>query len=89
MKPVIAGMLGHKPKNIHFFLFPANSSKGSPLVQATGKGRFAMVVNKREFLWRTPFAALMPPKRCPIDGEQLNGGWEFCPYHGVELMKQK
>ena len=89
MKPVLAGMLGHEPKNIHLFLFPASGKNSKPIVASTQRGRFAMVVENREFVWRTPFAALMPPKRCPIDGEELNGGWEFCPWHGVELMKSK
>jgi len=25
-------------------------------------------------------------KTCPEDQEQLNGNWEYCPWHGVELI---
>lgn len=89
MKPVIAQLLGQEAKNIHFFLFPAADKNGAQIVTARQSGTFALQLRKKVFQWRTPFSALLPPKRCPMDGQQMDGAWEFCPYHGVGLMPAK
>lgn len=88
MKPVIAQMLAMEAKNIHFVLFPAAPNE-KPLIEPKQKGSFTLHLRDLTFSWRTPFAAITPAKRCPIDGEEQNGSWEFCPWHGVPLMEKK
>jgi hypothetical protein len=85
LKPLFANLLGQMGENMDFFLFPAMDAHGHPIAPATGSGAFSVVVADEEFRWRLPLGSLVPKKRCPVDGELLNGSWRYCPWHGVEL----
>lgn len=85
MKPVFVNMLGPMGQNMHFFLFPPKNKKGEDIAAAKREGTFSVQLDKREFKWRLPLGSLLPPKVCPVDGEEVNGAWKYCPWHGVEL----
>lgn len=85
MKPVFEKMLGSMGPNMHFFLFPSKDKSGQSIAAAKNNGFFSVKLDEREYKWRLPLGALVPPKTCPVDGEELSGGWKFCPWHGVEL----
>jgi hypothetical protein len=85
MKPVFENMLGSMGPNMHFFLFPSKSESDQRIAVAKGDGFFSVKLSDREYFWRLPLGALVAPKICPVDGEELSGGWKFCPWHGVEL----
>jgi hypothetical protein len=85
MKPVFEKMLGSMGPNMHFFLFPSKSKSGQSIAVAKDDGFFSVKLDEREYKWRLPLGALVPPKICPVDGEELSGGWKFCPWHGVDL----
>jgi len=85
IKPVLGDMLGPIGQNMHFFLFPSKDKKGQNIADTKQEGFFRVNWGEKEFKWRLPLGSLLPPKRCPVDGEKLNGAWKFCPWHGVKL----
>lgn len=85
IKPVFIKMLGPMGPNMHFFLFPSNSKTDQSIAVAKSDGFFSVNLGEREYKWRLPLGSLVPPKICPVDGEEMSGGWKFCPWHGVEL----
>jgi hypothetical protein len=85
MKPVFVNMLGPMGPNMHFFLFPSKSETGQSIAVAKSNGFFSVKLGEKEYTWRLPLGSLVPPKICPVDGEELSGGWKFCPWHGAEL----
>ncbi len=85
MKPVLKNMLGPMGENIHFFIFPGKTLLNEDIAQAKKEGFFTVKHAGKEFKWRLPLGSVLPPKRCSVDGEMLNGAWRYCPWHGVEL----
>lgn len=89
MKPLLATMLGETGENLHFFFFPATTAEGDRIADAAAPGRFSVELGEEGFHWRLPLGSVLPPKVCPKDGEELNGAWTYCPWHGKKLVKQK
>ena len=85
MKPVFVNMLGPMGENMHFFLFPAESKKGSKIADAGSDGTFSVELGQRKFNWRLPLGSLLQPKECPICKEKLSGAYKFCPWDGTRL----
>jgi hypothetical protein len=85
-KPVLTNMLGPIGQNMHFLLFPAHDAKGGMIAEAKKEGAFSVQLGNAEYKWRLPLGSLLPLKTCPVDGEQLNGAWIFCPWHGARLV---
>jgi len=83
--PTVANMLGEMGENMHFFLFPSKDEQGNNIAVAKEEGTFSIKLDEREFIWKLPLGSVLPPKVCPVDGEELNGAWKFCPWHGAEL----
>ena len=86
MKPVLSNMMGQLGQNMNFVLFPAKDKAGQPLLSPRREGSFTIKLSEHTFKWRLPLGSLLPPKICPVDGEQLNGAWKYCPWHGKELL---
>ncbi|MCA1558049.1 MAG: hypothetical protein LC731_05860, partial [Acidobacteria bacterium] len=86
MKPVLSNMMGQLGQNMNFVLFPAKDKAGQQLLAARREGAFTVKMGESTFKWRLPLGSLLPPKVCPVDGEQLNGAWKYCPWHGKELL---
>ena len=85
MKPVFANMLGPMGENMHFMIFPGHDRSGNPMTNALEEGSFIVTTSGKLFKFRLPLGALLPVKICPVDGEEMNGAWKYCPWHGVEL----
>lgn len=84
MRPAIGNLLGPMGQNLHFFIFPGQKD-GRPVLDPKEEGSFRVVVGDEEFHWRLPLGSLLPPRYCPVDGEELSGAWNYCPWHGAEL----
>lgn len=84
-RPVFSNMLGQMGQNLDLLLFPLQDAHGHALADPLNPGRFTINVFDEKFTWRLPLGSLLPQKRCPEDGEMLNGAWTFCPIHGVKL----
>lgn len=85
MKPGFARSAGELGEHSHFFAFPSKGKEGQIIAAATKEGTFSVELGETTFRWRLPLGTLVPPKICPVDGEQLSGAWKFCPWHGAEL----
>lgn len=85
MQPMLANMLGPMGKNMNFFVFPAKTAGGKKIGDPYGSGTFTVKFDERDFKYRLPLGSLIPEKKCPVDGEMLNGAWQYCPWHGKVL----
>jgi hypothetical protein len=84
MKPVLKNVMGQLGENFNFFVF--NNKQGSKkLLDPHKEGAFSLTVFHDSFKWQLPLATLMPPKICPTDNAEMNGNWNFCPFHGTKL----
>lgn len=86
MKPGLAGIAGPIGEHMHFFCFPAKTEEGRLIADPLESGELAVKMGDKTFQWRLPLGSLLPPKVCPVDGEQLNGAWIYCPWHGDKLQ---
>ncbi len=88
MKPMYAQMMGQFGENMHFVVFPKRNSAGELIADPLVEKNITLHTSGVDFEWRLPMSALVPKKKCPEDGELVNGTWKFCPYHGNELEAQ-
>ena len=72
--------------NLYFFFFPANTVSGRRIADPRQEGSFSIRMEKVTYEWRLPLGSFLPPRKCPVDGEQMPGNWRFCPWHGKELV---
>ena len=86
IKPILKSALGNMGENMHFFVFEDKVKKGKRNFDPHLEETIVLNVLDSEYSWEAPFLSLMPPKTCPVDGEQLSGGWNYCPIHGNELV---
>ena len=85
-EPMMTQSFGPMGDAMVLVVFPARRSDRAVIADATREGRFQVTVGDSEFQWRLPLGAVLPPKTCPADGEEMSGAWRYCPWHGVELM---
>jgi len=85
MKPILGSMLGQLGENMHFFLFQKKENPLDKIVDPKKEEQFTVKVGSVPFVWKLPLGALLQPKKCPEDGELLDGSWTFCPHHGKKL----
>ncbi len=86
MKPVLGNMLGKLGDNMHFFLFQKKDNPLEPIIHPKLEETFSVKLSGEEFHWKLPLGSLLKPKKCPVDGEIMNGSWKYCPHHGKELQ---
>jgi hypothetical protein len=86
IRPSFMTLLGPAGRNFHFFFFPATNDAGTAIADPRVPGEISMRVVNERYRWRLPLGSLLAEKRCPVDGERLNGGWQFCPWHGDRLV---
>ena len=89
MRPVLSSMIGQMGENMHFFFFPSTDVNGDRIADAAKPGGFAIELGQEVFRWKLPLGSVLPRKVCPEDGETMNGAWNYCPWHGTELVHQK
>ena len=85
-RPVFSKILGEFGENLHIFVFPKTNDKGELIADPLGSTDIKLTVVGEEFDWNIPLDALLPEKKCPEDGELHNGSWNYCPFHGNELV---
>ncbi|MBI9075284.1 MAG: hypothetical protein JEZ02_07735 [Desulfatibacillum sp.] len=83
--PFFARNLGPLGANLHYAIFSSRDKSGKPIANAFQDSTFVLHMQRRSFRWRTPLGALVPPKRCPETGEELDGSWKYNPWSGVKL----
>jgi hypothetical protein len=86
MKPMMSNMVGPMGDNLYFFFFPSLSDEKKQIVDPLMDGFFSTKFGEETHKWRMPLGSLLPPKKCPIDGEKFSGAWKYCPWHGKELV---
>lgn len=85
MKPVLENILGPMGQNMHFLVFPGSDANGLAIVDPMQEGVMTITLGSNAFKYRLPLGSLLPPKICPVDGEEMSGAWKYCPWHGAEL----
>jgi hypothetical protein len=85
ISPMFAQMLGQMGQGMHFYFFKIKDSNGANVINEYQKGRFTIKHSGKEFEYLLPLVTLLPSKKCPIDGAEMKGNWNFCPIHGVKL----
>ncbi|MGA2915450.1 MAG: zinc ribbon domain-containing protein [Sedimentisphaerales bacterium] len=77
--------------DMHFVVFDTNDSNGTPLVDTTIKDRIVLTLDasgsfaKTQFIWHTPFDAIIDAGTCPNCGDKVKPYWRFCPWCGSKL----
>lgn len=86
MKPMMANMLGSMGENM-FFLVLENKDKSkleNPIdPYSNHQLEFELGDFKKEI--DLPLSSLLEEKICPKTNKELNGKWNYCSIHGVEL----
>lgn len=85
-RPTLASMVGQLGEQMIFYVFKNNLEDGTTAISPYNKGKLLIKVNDADFIYRLPLQSMVEKKMCPEDQEQLNGNWEFCPWHGAKLI---
>jgi len=85
IKPVLASMLGKMGENMYFFLFQNEDDPLDRIIDPTTEDKFTVKLGGEKLRWTLPLSSLLKPKKCPVDNDLMNGGWKYCPFHGVKL----
>lgn len=88
MKPIMANMLGNMGQNMHFFVF--DNPKGKKILPVDPLSNDELVFSMDNFKVEVdlPLSSLLLEKICPEDKIELNGKWNYCPFHGKKLSNQ-
>jgi hypothetical protein len=89
MKPFISSAAGKIGQSMEFVLFEGFDTKGKRYVDPRKKGSLSAKLGEREFTWRLPLGALMPPKYDADSGEEFPGNYDFSPFSGAKLSTDK
>ena len=90
-KSLFSQMLGQLGEHLEFFFFPAKNKEGEALADAKLEGSFSLVIKdiagpgESVYEWNLPLTSALPPKFCPVGGEQVEANWTYCPWHGSPL----
>lgn len=84
--PMFSQMFGKMGKGMHLFLFKVKNNKGENIINEFKKGSFIVKHSQNKFNWNLPLSSLIDKKKCPVDNNEMNGNWNFCPFHGKELV---
>ncbi|MFC4632386.1 hypothetical protein ACFO3O_00590 [Dokdonia ponticola] len=85
-RPTLANMVGQLGEQMIFYVFRNDLEDGTTAISPYNKGKLLVKVNDTDFIYRLPLQSMVEKKICPEDQEQLNGNWEYCPWHGTELI---
>lgn len=89
MKPTMANMLGPVGQGMQFIAFKGRDEQGNRLGDPFKPGGLTLKIGDKEFKFRLPVGALLPPKIDASSGEQFPGNYEFNPYTGKKLRTTK
>ena len=88
---LLRASMGQLGQGLHLLPLSNVSSGGKPIVTASSPGqlklefRFTDSGPVHEVRWHAPLTAVVGPKKCPKDGEEMDASWSYCPWHGVPL----
>nr|WP_321409587.1 hypothetical protein [uncultured Carboxylicivirga sp.] len=85
IKPMFAQMLGQLGKGMAFYFFEIKDNDGNNVFNEFEEGKLIVKHSARTFTYNLPLVVLLPPKHCPVDGEEMKGNWNYCPIHGAKL----
>lgn len=85
-KPFFSNMMGDLGNNLNFYVFKDYES-GKRLFNPQDMGELSVSFNDKTLKIETPIGSLLPKKKCPVDGKEMNGAWQFCPWHGDKLTE--
>ena len=88
IKPMFNQMLGKMGKGMNFYFFKIHDKEGNKTINEFNEGSFKVIHSNMTFEYSLPIPSLLPPKKCPVDSELMNGTWKFCPIHGDKLTDQ-
>ena len=86
LRPTLAGMVGQLGEQMIFYVFKNDLEDGTTAISPYNTGKLDVKVNGTGFIYRLPLQSMVEKKTCPEDQEQLNGNWEYCPWHGTKLI---
>lgn len=87
LKPTLANAIGQMGEHMNFYVFPYKKENSHPISDPESEGMFKVEFNGDIFTWKLPLGTLVKQKICPTDNEKLSGNWNYCPWHGTELVK--
>ncbi|MGN6153477.1 MAG: hypothetical protein ACTHOH_15955 [Lysobacteraceae bacterium] len=85
VKPMFSQMMGKLGQGMQILAFPAQSPGGTPVADATARGRIAFEFDDERYDYRLPLGSLLVPKRDPASGEAFPGNYDYNPYTGAKL----
>ena len=85
IKPMMKNMLGQMGENMHIYVFK-NDKKHE--LSAFKKGNLSFDLAEFNAQLDLPLSCLLEEKVCPDDKKEFNGKWNFCPFHGNELLSK-
>lgn len=86
IKPFVAQTIGKLGESLSFFVFKNQKKNSSDKIfQTDKKGKIYIKHSGKSFVWNFPLASVIPPKYCPEDNQQMQGNWNYCPFHGKQL----
>jgi hypothetical protein len=85
-EPILTKLFGQFGKNMQVYIFNDINAKKERACDPYKKGYISLKTLSTEYKWRTPIGSLLPLKICPVDKEEMNGAWDFCPWHGDKLL---
>jgi hypothetical protein len=77
--------------DMHIIVFDINDPNGKPLVDTTVKDKLILTLEssdsfgKAQFIWHTPFDAIIDAGNCPKCGDKIKPYWRLCPWCGNKL----
>lgn len=86
LKPSLESMLGNLGEQLELYVFKNTNDNKEDILTPYETGKITIKLNDSNFVYKTPFSSLVKRKSCPVDAEELNGNWDFCPWHGIKLL---
>jgi hypothetical protein len=85
----LGNSMGELGRNLHFFVFNNRDKNNNLIVDVDKKMKLESGwTHINNFTLRLPLDLAVPPKFCPVDREKLSGKFDYCPYHGAQLVKK-
>ncbi|MCB0452851.1 MAG: hypothetical protein KDC94_08145 [Aequorivita sp.] len=89
IKPTMKNMLGQFGEKMNFYVFKNIDDDGNLIAGPYQKGEITININKEDFNYKLPLGSLVEKKTCPFDNELMNGNWDYCPWHGKQLIEKQ
>lgn len=85
LKPFLSKLIGKVGEGISVFYIKNKNANSINIFDPFKASSFKVTLSDQIFQWQLPLPSLLPKKLCPVDGREMNGGWNYCPVHGVKL----